>query len=227
MSEISAELQAEGEALEQASVYEWPTFQNFTRLNESLKDLTSQPWAVHEDPATKGRFYISGPPETEIVAEGLTQNNALVLVNIINSLPEVVGSYAELASLWDSLAGNGPNGFPSNPDIFVDTVRKYQMKIAQLEGNPSPIPEANTASDLSFMHVGHYLEVYGMSEPIGSVFHDENGAFIRITMGNSNIVVYLDPQTAVKVHIVGPWQDGTAATSAEEEIAVLPTVVSN
>ena len=226
MSEVSAELQAEGEALEQGSVAQWASFQQLTRLDESLKVLTSQPWAVHEDPATKGRFYISGPPETEIVAEGLTQNNALVLVNIINSLPEVVENYADLAKLWDALA-DGVVDSPQDSDIFIEVVRKYQMRIAQLEGNPSPIPEASTASDLSFMHVGHYLEVYGMSEPIGSVFHDENGAFIRVTMGNSNIVVYLDPQTAVKVHTVGPWQDGTAATSTEEEIAVLPTVVSD
>lgn len=215
MIDTPPELMAEGEELEQGSVAQWAAFQQLVALDESLKILTSQPWSVHEDPATMGRFYISGPPETEIVAEGLTLNNAVVLVSIVNSLPEVVENYADLAKLWDALS-DGVVDSPRDSDIFIEVVRKYQIRIAQLEGNPSPIPEATTASDLSFLHIGHYLDVYGMSEPIGHVFHDPSREFVRVTMGNSNILVYLDPQTPVKVNVVGPWMDG---------IAVEPTAI--
>lgn len=186
----------------------WATFMNLQEMEEASRSLTPLPWAVHPDPDRAGLFYVSGPPETEIIAEGLTEENARNLVFFVNAIPEALEQFEDLAKLWDALADGIPTG-TDEVSPYLDTIGKYQMEIAQLAANPAPIPEVTKASELSFMHVGHTLVLDGLEmtevnySPITSI--STVGDFVKVTLGESSTTTLLLPQDApVKVAVMGP-----------------------
>lgn len=209
----------------------WAAFIHFEKINEVLKGLTPLPWSVHPDPEREGTYYISGAPDTAVVAEGLTQKDAFNILYLINELPEAVEHFEELAKLWDVLVDGAPGRVEEVTD-YLDTIASYQMKIAQLEANAAPIPEVQVAGDLSFMHIGHYLQAPGFSDidevPIVSVKHI--GDFVKVTMHMDNSQVAILPKDLeVGVKVVGRLEQSQPAQvsgGSSDEITNPPAVAN-
>ena len=143
-------------AIPTKGIAEWAAFKHFERMEQILTRLTRLSWSIRPDSQNPGTYYIAGPPETEVVAEGLTIENAQALVDLVNDLPEALEYFKSLAKLWDVLSDGDLDDY-SELDNYLKVIQDYQLKIAQLEGNPAPIPAAATAADLSFMHVGRFV----------------------------------------------------------------------
>ena len=154
MSETINEISA---AIPPKGIAEWAAFKHFERMEEILKRLTRLSWSIRQDSQNPGTYYIAGPPETEVVAEGLTQENAQAIADLVNELPEALEYFESLAKLWDILS-DGDLDEHSELSNYIGVIESYQLRIAQLEANPSPIPEVATAADLSYMHVGKYIK---------------------------------------------------------------------
>lgn len=216
MSEEVAEV-LEDDAPQQG-IASWAAMIHLRKIEEVIRDLTPTPWAVHPDPDKPGSFYISGPPDTRVVAEGLTQEDATSILYLINELPETIEYFEDLAKLWDVLNDGAIESKAGELNVYLDIIAKYQTHIAQLEANPAPIPEVSTAKDLSFMHVGHMITVgeAEMGIPIVSV-DQRNESFAIVTAGyDNNIVFYLPKDQPVTVTIVGSLAQWLPEEEAEE-----------
>ena len=178
---------AEATATPERNVAEWAAYQHFQDIYEAFKNLTPLGWAMHPEPDGGGRFYIGGPPDTEVIAEGLTQENAEAIVNVVNNLPEALEYFEDLAKMWDLAMDLNDDGEEKDKDEFfhtiTDVVNRYQIRIAQAEANPAPVPAVATAEDLSYMHVGHLLTVEGVvsAAPIVGV-QAAGDTLVRVTL---------------------------------------------
>ena len=203
--ELAQMLEAFNEDIPERGIASWAAFIHFEKMNEVLRTLSPLPWSVRPDPERPGTFYIAGAPDSSIVAEGLTQEDAMNILYLINEMPEAVEHFEELARLWDVLVEGAPNRF-DEVTAYLNTIQEYQIKIAQLEAEAAPIPEVSSAGDLSFMHIGHFIVGSGIPEldeqPIVAVSSD--GDFVRVNYGreNSNLAV-LPKSLPLQVEIVG------------------------
>lgn len=193
----------EGEDAPTTGIASWAAMSHLTKIEELVRMLTPTSWAVHPDPDAPGSFYISGPPETAVVAEKMTEQDARAVVALINELPEALEYFEDLARLWDVL-NDGVLGSDSDElSTYLEIIRKYQMHIAQLEDNPAPIPPVEVAGDISFMHVGHYLKHEDLYEPIVSVSQDKDELTVLQVGSSNNILLYLPKTFSVEVDVVG------------------------
>lgn len=194
----------------ESGITQWAAFKHFAAINDVLATLTPLEWSVHLDPERPGTYYIAGAPETAVVAEGLTLDDANSIVFLVNELPGAIEHFEELSRMWDVLLDGSPSDFTEISD-YLDTINEYQVKIAQLEGTPAVIPETSVAGDLTFMHVGHFLSVLSMespdsndhvvaSDPILYVANVQGK--VKVTLGGgANTTYILNPDEPVKVTI--------------------------
>ena len=213
------------QAMPQRNIAEWAAFQHFQDINKILQKLTPLNWTAHPDPESEGLYYIGGPPDTNVVAEGLKQEDAESIVTLINELPEAIEYFEDLAKLWDVAVDLGDDGEEIDYEVIFPTitevVNKYQLRIAQLEANPAPVPEVAVASDLTYMHVGHLLQVPALdrgSLPIVGV--KQSGDFVEVScaMGKDTIIL-LHKDTPVEVQILGPLADMGVKEESPETVA--------
>lgn len=211
------------EGVPSTGIANWASFKHLSEIEEALTALTPLPWSAHPDPDREGQYYLGGPPETEVVAEGLTRENAETLVYFINALPEALEHFEDLARLWDVL-NDGTLESGDELGTYVEIIGKYQMRIAQLEDNPAPVPEASTAQDLTFMHVGSFLNVPSAGDvgygPITSVI--DSGDYIRVALANSTTLL-LPPDVPVEVEVVGEVSRMRTGETTTEDDPVDPT----
>lgn len=205
-----------------SKVAEWTAVTHLSRIEGYLGMLTTGPWAVHPDPESPGTYYLSGPPETRVVAEGLTLEDANAILGVINELPETLEYFTDLARLWDVFNDGILDSQSDELRTYLEVISKYQMHIAQLEGNPAPIPEVSSAADLSFMHVGHLLTVEGTEyDALPIVAVSRAGELVSIRAGAVNEVhLILSPDHPVQVTVFGQMAKLLpSSTDADEEQA--------
>ena len=166
-------------AIPPKGIAEWAAFKHFEHMEEILTRLTKLSWSIRPDSQNPGTYYIAGPPETEVVAEGLSLENAQAIADLVNELPEALEYFESLAKLWDVLSDGDLDDY-SELDNYLKVIEGYQLKIAQLEGNPEPTPAVTTAADLSFMHVGRFVT---------TVVNPENSQPIRWVRQQDGITV--------------------------------------
>lgn len=202
-------------------IAKWAAFKHFARINEVLGTLTPLGWSVHHDPQRPGTCYIAGAPETAVVAEGLTIEDANNIVFLVNEMPEAVEHFEELARLWDVLVEGAPENFQEITD-YLDTIIDYQVKIAQLEENPSPVPPVAVAEDLNYMHIGHFLvtpDGEGAHMPILSATQRGNKVVVRLGDGDKTVTYVLNKDEPVNIVISYRLQDSGIQ---EEEVTEVP-----
>lgn len=174
---------ASPEPAPETEVARWAATKHLDEVEAALSAITPLPWTMHRDPARTETFYISGPPDTEVVMEGLTYDNARNILFLMRSLPETGEFFRDLASLWDVLADAELRG-GTEESTYFDIVSGYQLKIAQLEGSPAPVPAVEKAGDLSFMHIGHLLVLdtvnSGPADPSGASPDGDNKVYTKI-----------------------------------------------
>ena len=206
------------------NVTEWAAYQHFQEINTLLRDLTPMNWTAHADPEREGTYYIGGPPDTEIIAENLTKENAESIVKIINDLPEAVEYFEDLSKLWDAAMDMGTTAEPANTsDIFstiMEVVNRYQLRIAQAEANPAPVPAATIAGELNYMHIGHLLtfESAGVeSLPLTGIF-PAGDEYVRVVLArpDADQHIILPLEAPVEVTLVGMMTDLVLGEAVEE-----------
>lgn len=195
---------------------EWPALQTFSEIREELQRMTPRPWGYHQDPARPGTYYISGAPNTNVVAEGLSFEDASGLTRAISMLGKLEAEYKMMSALWDSLAVDDVAG-AFNPSEFMKAINSFQLEIAQLQGNPAPLPPVATAGDLTFMHIGQNLIIPGF-EPLPILLVEVVGdGFVKVTTGygaSSNLI--LSPETKVELEVLPPLTGAEVKAEAEE-----------
>ena len=213
------------------SIAQWAAFAHLEAVETAVQSMLPLPWSMHPDPGREGLYYISGPPETDVIMEGLTYDNARTLLYLVSNIPQAIEYFRDLAKLWDVLADSALTG-SGDLKTYFDVVAKYQMEIAQLEGNPAPIPEVAKAGDLTYMHVGHFVQIPTMGgdanySPLVSVRHLEGG-FVAIELGGMrNTLIYLPEDMALSVAVIdsSPWLDGKSQVQeAPTEEGVAPSL---
>ena len=154
---------------------------------------TPLPWTVRSD---EDKFYISGPPDTRVVADNMEERDAKLIVELVNSSRRWL---RDSQFMYDYFAGNG-EAIPEETvsDALVEWVRELLIELAQAKGSPIVVPEASTAGDLTLLHRGCSVEVGG-----GRVFTvkdiREDGDFVVIEQMFNESVVYLQNDIPVKV----------------------------
>lgn len=206
-------------------ITQWSAFKHFADINRLLATLTPLAWGVHLDPERPGTFYIAGAPETAVVAEGMTLENAQSIVSLINELPEAIEHFEELSRLWDVLLDGAPTDFKEVTD-YLDTIHNYQMRIAQLEGDPAIIPPVSVAGDLTFMHIGQFFsqgedDDDAPYEPILGVV--AKGGKVKVIIGTEPKTIYiLNKDEPVKVNINSREYSGLTQATASVDLSTDP-----
>lgn len=154
--ELTAPAPEYAEEVEGSRTSDWEITRILNDIGLRLEATTSHPWRVQEDPDPSRGYYISGPPETRIIAEGMTESDAKSVVSIMNMLPDALEHMQDVITLWEALEDGSINTY-EEASAYLEVIDRYQKRIAQLSGDPAPIPEVSTAGDLNFMHVGLQL----------------------------------------------------------------------
>lgn len=205
----------EGEEQLSSTISQWADLAHLQEVEDSYQGLNPSSWSMHRDPTKEDVYYISGADS--VVMEGLSYENASHLMSLVQSIPTAIESFQDLSKMWN-IVGDEALESPDGMNEFFKLIHKYQLRIAQLEGNSSPVPEVTKASDLTFMHVGHKLRIPGsdgMTMPIHQVYQDPSG-FTRVNLGSGNTVAYLPPDMEVSVQVQGRWEDGTQAPQPDD-----------
>lgn len=193
---------------------EWGDIQELRELKEVLPKLTPLPWSMHMDPTKEGEqtYYISGPPDTSVVMDNLTYDDASTILKIVNSVSTAVEAFDRLAQTVELLETE------PDPTSIHKLIREYQLKIAQMSGEPTPIPEVSKAQDLSFMHIGQTLTLPGGDTfPIYHV--EQKPGFTVVHLGDERTIAYFLPDSEIGVNIETPWATPSVLEAPEQ----LPT----
>ena len=184
----------------------WYAFKLFQQITLACRALTSTPWMARPNLDPSQGWYLSGPPETRIVAEGLTQDDAQSLAFLINKLPEAAEAFEDLAKLW-TLFEDGSIKY-EEISSYLEIVGRYQTRLAVATGDPKVIPEVETAGELSFLHIGTQIslpEGYyddDITPPIINV--KDLGEVVSLTVGyDVENRIILPKDTKVTVHNYG------------------------
>ena len=185
----------------------WYAFKLFQQITLACRALTSTPWMARPNLDPSQGWYLSGPPETRIVAEGLTQDDAQSLAFLINKLPEAAEAFEDLAKLW-TLFEDGTIKY-EEISSYLDIVGRYQTRLAIATGDPKVIPEVETAGELSFLHIGTQVSLPDgyydddITPPIINV--KDLGEVVSLTVGyDVENRIILPKDTKVTVHNYGP-----------------------
>ena len=185
----------------------WYAFKLFQQITIACRALTSAPWMARPNLDPSQGWYLSGPPETRIVAEGLTQDDAQSLAFLINKLPEAAEAFEDLAKLW-TLFEDGSIKY-EEISSYLEIVGRYQTRLAIATGDPNVIPEVATAGELSFLHIGTQVslpEGYyddDITPPIINV--KDLGEVVSLTVGyDVENRIILPKDTKVTVYNYGP-----------------------
>jgi hypothetical protein len=191
---------------------EWGDIQELRELKEVLPKLTPLPWSMHMDPTKVGEqtYYISGPPDTSVVMDNLTYDNASMILRIVNSVSAAVEAFDRLAQTVELLETE------PDPTSIHKLIQQYQLKIAQLSGEPTPIPEVSKAQDLSFMHIGQTLTLPG-GETF-QIYNVEQKPGVTVVHLEGTIA-YLPPDYEIGVNIESSWTTPSVLEAPEQ----LPT----
>ena len=184
----------------------WYAFKLFQQITLACRALTSTPWMARPNLDPSQGWYLSGPPETRIVAEGLTKDDAQSLAFLINKLPEAAEAFEDLAKLW-TLFEDGAIKY-EEISSYLEIVGRYQTRLAVATGDPKVIPEVETAGELSFLHIGTQVslpEGYyddDITPPIINV--KDLGEVVSLTVGyDVENRIILPKDTKVTVHNYG------------------------
>lgn len=180
----------------------WRIFQLAHAYRDFLDTLTPLPWSAREDLQGTGSYYIAGPPESRVVAEGMRGEDAIAIVNMVNAAPALLEGFNDIAEVLALQLGvKSPVGEEVDHDDYLDIIDKYQLRLAQAEGSPESIPEVKVAGDLSFLHVGMAIDElpdFRLSGDlqIYTVTQVEKATIIRT--GTSTIVLPSDTPISVR-----------------------------
>lgn len=189
----------------------WPNNETTLKVQSLLDSLPPLPWRVHADPLTPERYYISGPPGTSIIMEGLQESDAFSIVSLFNNLPDVFNFWEDVAQLWEGeSSGNDPTY------TTLKLFRRMQMELAKFQGTNAIVPLASTAADLNILHVGSYVSIAGSPTPmrIRNVERGGDGGEMTIVTTEGSTYLYLTSDTTVEVT---PPDGFAVAASSEDE----------
>ena len=169
-------------------------FERTQYIRRLLNDATPGPYAVRLSPGADpedGAYYISGAPDSRVVADNLSLSDAILITHLINYVPELL---TEIEQVQRIVMSTGPE------QALLNVVKQYQEKIGQLSGDPAPIPAAKTAADLSFLHVGCYLYVGG--EPMGEDGMSEAWAYRILSVRQSGSALPVEVEVYPKDRVL-------------------------
>lgn len=218
------------EETDESNLATWASITFLKNVEEAIRNLTPMPWRVLPDPVEEDMFYVAGPPETKVIAERMSEEDARNLVYLVNNLPEAIEHFEDLAQLWDALYSGEPDN-RTRVDDYLEVINRYQIHIAQLMGTASVVPEVSKASDLTFMHIGSWISIPTMGDgqttsylPISMVA--DRGDFMEVTLhlDMKEYIVYLpkDMEVLVSISDSSPLrkesQTQDESTSGEETV---------
>lgn len=178
----------------------WPTADSIDVLNDIMGELPPPPWKYAPDPANPGTFYVSGPADTRIVAEGMTEQDAANLVYLAGAVPQATSFWEDVRQLWHKMESGDAQGFETRA---LKIINDLQMRIAQYEGTTAVVPEVTTVGDLNALHVGHTVEIGEAKFNVASVH--QFGDLISIDAGNG-VLLYLNPDTPASIEVSPPFE---------------------
>lgn len=173
-------------------------------LSQALMSGTPLPWYVREDADPAKGYYLSGPPETRIVADSLSQEDVIKISTVFNDLPDLLEHFRDLLNLWNSQSSDDSNR------LFFQSISNFQIKLALAEGGDRLAPEVKTAEDITFRHIGGWLfSKDAVAGRIRSVSRSGDLVCIGLDSGE-DITAFLSPDLPVSVVFDGdPFPEKT------------------
>lgn len=188
----------------------WPSDDSIKSIRETLSELPPPPWRFAPDPASPGTYYVSGPADTRIIAEGLSEQDAYNLSHLASLLPQATEQWEEVKNMWDQLEAGDSEGFERRA---LKVINDLQLKLAQYEGTTAIVPEVHTVGDLNSLHVGHTLVVGDARFPVSAV--STIGELVAVDSGNG-VLLYLSPHTPAAIETRDPYS--TVQRANEETV---------
>lgn len=151
---------------------------------------TPLPWTAREG---EDGWYIAGPPETSVVVEGVSKNDALLITDIVNSAARIASHNILLhKTLFE-------NDDELSEGAVFDLARRLTIELAQATGNPIQLPDVKTAKDLSTLHTGCQISVEGRgSYHIADVISSQDNMIsIECMYPESVIILHKDVEVEV------------------------------
>lgn len=177
----------------------WPPDDSIKSIREALSELPPPPWRFAPDPASPGTYYVSGPADTRIIAEGLSEQDAYNLSHLASLLPQATEHWEEVKNMWYQLEAGDSEGFETRA---LKVINDLQLKLAQYEGTMAIVPEVHTVGDLNSLHVGHTLVVGDSRFSVSAV--STVGELIAVDSGNG-VLLYLSPDTPAVIEPSYPY----------------------
>ena len=233
MDDMTENVDSAPEASEGDRLDNWAIFKDVEVLRRVHRELPQGYLSVRQDIDPTRGFYIAGPPETYIIAEGLREDDAYAIVSILNTYLQLLDNFEQLREILTLQLGVPLGQGIADVDDYLDIIDQYQLRIAQAEGTPAAIPPVTTAADLTFMHIGLYLSLSdewgGGSTPWQITAIATVGESVRVhySVGDSSGVYVMHKDTPVSIE--GGRDNITAILAAqrkdqpESERAALPT----
>lgn len=172
-------------------------------LSQTMRSGTPLPWYVRENADPANGYYLSGPPETRIVADSLSQEDVIKISTVFNNLPDLLEYFRDLLNLWNSQSSNDSN-------LLFRAISNFQIKLALAEGLDRLAPEVKTAEDITFRHIGGWLfSKDAVAGRIRSV--SRSGDLVHINLdGEEGRNAFLSPDLPVSVSFDGdPFPEKT------------------
>lgn len=183
------------------------------KLRQVITEI-ERPLAVRPDLVNDGKFYLTGPPDTEILAEGLTYNLAHALLDLLNV--DIFNALERIEELEQAFSIQEER-HRSDEGYLNRTIDQLQLEVAQLEANPAPIPVPKTAGELTHLHVGSTI-----IEPIYSriVALREEGVFVVVSRGVDGPVV-LHKDTPIAIEFKKPYKTPQPDEAPQDSVSEL------